>query len=92
MKLFEHDKLQYLYDLASEVGGITIQPDFMFDLIINADGNGPGIGVYLLRDGDKIASFDFDLKGIAKGLSMLRLVQKMPHSALMAMRDNHRGY
>ncbi|MCK5018061.1 MAG: hypothetical protein KAS32_13475 [Candidatus Peribacteraceae bacterium] len=96
MKLFELGNIQYLQHLASEVGEITISPDFMFTLSIDVghyDDKGlPIRRVRVLYDGDTIVKYKFTVEGIAQGLSMLRIAQKKSTEDLRAMIIKCRGY
>lgn len=90
MKLFNPGNLQYLYDLACELGEITIEPDFIFDLVINPNENNRGARVHVDYDGEPIATYPFTKQGIAQGLSMLKISQRKSPEELRQMRTNYR--
>ena len=92
MKVFAPEHIKYLYDLAREIGQITIEPDFTLGLEINPTGNGRGEGVHVSYDGAPIARYPFTPQGIAQGLSRLRLAERQSHESIQQMIKNCRGY
>ena len=92
MKLFKSENIQYLYDLACEIGPITIEPDFMLDLVINPNEHNRGARVYVSYDGAPIARYPFSPQGVAQGLARLRLAEKQSHESLRKAIKELRGY
>lgn len=92
MKIFAPENIKYLYDLACEIGPITIEPDIMLTLVINPDENNRGARVYVSYDGEPIARYPFTKQGVAQGLSRLRLAEKQSYVALREAIETLRGY
>lgn len=92
MKIFKPEHVQYLYDLACEIGPITIEPDIMLDLVINPDKHNRGARVYISYDGEPIARYPFTPRGVAQGLARLRLAERQSHESLRKTIEELRGY